>query len=89
MKILANDGISQSGIDNLEKNGFEVLTTNVAQEQLIDFINNNKIDALLVRVLQRQEKNLLIRVLAKINWKEALGWIISMLIMQNLRNSCC
>ena len=28
MKILANDGISQSGIDNLEKNGFEVLTTN-------------------------------------------------------------
>ena len=49
MKILANDGISQSGIDNLEKNGFEVLTTNVAQGQLIDFINNNKIDALLVR----------------------------------------
>ena len=43
MKILANDGISQSGIDNLEKNGFEVLTTNVAQELLIDFANNNKL----------------------------------------------
>ena len=59
MKILANDGISQSGIDNLEKNGFEVLTTNVAQEQLIDFINNNKIDALLVRSATTARKELI------------------------------
>ena len=35
MKILANDGISQSGIDDLTAAGFEVLTTTVAQEQLI------------------------------------------------------
>ena len=49
MKILANDGISQSGIDALTKEGFEVLTTTVAQEQLVDYINDNEIVALLVR----------------------------------------
>ena len=49
MKILANDGISQSGIDALTKEGFEVLTTTVAQEQLVDYINENEIVALLVR----------------------------------------
>ena len=43
MKILANDGISKSGIDNLTENGFEIITTNVAQEQLINFINENKL----------------------------------------------
>ena len=42
MKILANDGISQSGIDMLTEAGFEVITTNVAQEQLVNFINENK-----------------------------------------------
>ncbi len=49
MKILANDGISQSGITALEKEGFEVLTTTVAQEQLVNFINENEIVGLLVR----------------------------------------
>ena len=49
MKILANDGISQSGITILEKNGFEVITTTVAQNQLENFINENSIDAILVR----------------------------------------
>ncbi len=49
MKILANDGISQSGIAALEKEGFEVLTTTVAQEQLISYINEHKITGLLVR----------------------------------------
>ncbi len=49
MKILANDGLSQSGIYALEKDGFEVLTTTVAQEQLINFINENEIIGLLVR----------------------------------------
>ena len=42
MKILANDGISKSGIDNLTENGFEIITTNVAQEQLVNFINENQ-----------------------------------------------
>ncbi|NVJ87857.1 MAG: D-2-hydroxyacid dehydrogenase [Flavobacteriaceae bacterium] len=49
MKILANDGISQSGIDALEKNGFKVITTKVAQNQLENFINENSVDAILVR----------------------------------------
>jgi D-3-phosphoglycerate dehydrogenase len=49
MRILANDGVSKSGIDALEYAGFEVLTTTVAQEQLVSFINENKITGLLVR----------------------------------------
>ena len=49
MKVLANDGISQSGIEALEAAGFEVSTTTVAQEQLENYINDKKIDVLLVR----------------------------------------
>lgn len=49
MKILANDGISQSGIDTLENKGFEVINTKVAQNQLENYINEHSIDALLVR----------------------------------------
>jgi D-3-phosphoglycerate dehydrogenase len=49
MKILANDGISQSGIDALEKGGFEIITTKVAQNQLEKYINDHNIDAILVR----------------------------------------
>ncbi len=49
MKVLANDGVSQSGIDALEAAGFEVLTTTVAQEQLVNYINENKVDVILVR----------------------------------------
>ena len=49
MKILANDGISNAGIEALEAAGFSVETTNVAQEQLIAYINDNDITVLLVR----------------------------------------
>ena len=49
MKVLANDGIAQSGIDALEKGGFEVITTKVAQNQLEHYINKHHIDAVLVR----------------------------------------
>ncbi len=49
MKILANDGISQNGIDALQQGGFEVITTKVAQVQLEKFINEHQIDAILVR----------------------------------------
>ena len=48
MKILANDGISKSGKDALEKGGFEVIDVNVAQNQLENYINENNIDAILV-----------------------------------------
>lgn len=59
MKILANDGVSQTGITALEKAGFEVLTTTVAQEQLIDFINTNEIVGLLVRSATKVRKDLI------------------------------
>ncbi len=59
MKILANDGISQSGIATLEKGGFEVLTTTVAQEQLIDYINENGITGLLVRSATKVRKDII------------------------------
>ncbi|MFB1039586.1 MAG: NAD(P)-dependent oxidoreductase [Polaribacter sp.] len=49
MKILANDGISQSGIDALGKGGFEVITTKVAQNQLENYINEHTIDVILVK----------------------------------------
>ena len=49
MKILANDGLEQSGIDALEAKGFEVITNKVAQEQLVDFINEQQVKVLLVR----------------------------------------
>ena len=49
MKVLANDGISKSGIDALEKGGFEVITIKVAQNQLENYINEHNIDAILVR----------------------------------------
>jgi D-3-phosphoglycerate dehydrogenase len=59
MKILANDGISQSGIDLLTEASFEVITTNVAQEQLINYINENKITVLLVRSATTARKELI------------------------------
>ena len=49
MKVLANDGISTNGIQLLEQNGFEVITTKVAQEQVAAYINKNEITVLLVR----------------------------------------
>lgn len=49
MKVLANDGISKSGIKALEKAGFEVITTKVAQEQVANYINTNAISVILVR----------------------------------------
>ena len=59
MRILANDGISISGIEKLESNGFEVLTKSIAQDDLISYINNSKIEALLVRSTTKVRKNLI------------------------------
>ncbi|MBP1840852.1 D-2-hydroxyacid dehydrogenase [Formosa algae] len=59
MKVLANDGISKSGIDALEKDGFEVITTTVAQEQLINYINENQVVVLLVRSATTVRKDLI------------------------------
>ncbi|WP_250435871.1 D-2-hydroxyacid dehydrogenase [Hanstruepera flava] len=59
MKVLANDGISKSGIEALEAGGFEVLTTTVAQEQLANYINDNQIAVLLVRSATKVRKDLI------------------------------
>lgn len=59
MKVLANDGISASGIEALEAAGFEVLTTTVAQEQLVNYINTNQIDVILVRSATTVRKDLI------------------------------
>lgn len=59
MKILANDGISKSGITALTENGFEVLTVHVAQAQLVDFINENQVVGLLVRSATTVRKDLI------------------------------
>lgn len=59
MKVLANDGISQSGIDALKAGGYEVITTTVAQEQLIDYINKNDISVLLVRSATKVRQDLI------------------------------
>ncbi|MCL4113022.1 UNVERIFIED_CONTAM: hypothetical protein GTU68_064152 [Idotea baltica] len=43
----------------MQKEGFEVLTTNVAQEQLVNFINENEIVGLLVRSATTVRKDLI------------------------------
>ena len=59
MKILANDGISESGKNKLEEYGFEVDLTKVAQEQLVDYINANSITSLLVRSATQVRKDII------------------------------
>lgn len=59
MKVLANDGISQSGIDALNAAGIEVITTTVAQEQLCNYINEHNIDVLLVRSATTVRKDII------------------------------
>jgi D-3-phosphoglycerate dehydrogenase len=59
MKVLANDGISESGIKKLEEYGFNVDLTSVAQEQLVDYINTNSINSLLVRSATQVRKDII------------------------------
>ncbi len=59
IKILANDGISETGKVALEREGFEVITTKVAQNQLLDYINKHNIDALIVRSATQVRKDII------------------------------
>ena len=59
IKILANDGISETGKVTLEREGFEVITTKVAQNQLVDYINKHNIDALIVRSATQVRKDII------------------------------
>ena len=59
MIVLANDGISKSGVEKLESNGFKVLKESIPQDDLISYINSSKINALLVRSATKVRKNLI------------------------------
>ena len=59
MKVLANDGLDQSGIDGLQKAGFEVITAKVPQEELINYINENQVRTLLVRSATKVRKDII------------------------------
>lgn len=73
MKVLANDGISAVGKAALEKDGFEVLTTFVAQDQLGNFINNNQIEVLIVRSATQIRKDLIDQTNLKIIGRAGVG----------------
>jgi len=59
IKILANDGISQAGIDALMSKGFTIITEHVAQTDLIKNINKEKYEVLLVRSATTVRKDLI------------------------------
>ncbi len=59
MKVLANDGIATSGVDALKKAGFEVILETIEQDKLIDYINENKIDVILVRSATKVRKDII------------------------------
>lgn len=59
MKVLANDGISKAGIKVLEKAGFEVITTKVAQEQVASFINTHDVKVILVRSATKVKQDII------------------------------
>ncbi len=59
MKVLANDGISKSGIIALEKGGFEVITTKVAQEQVANYVNEHNVSVVLVRSATKVRKDII------------------------------
>lgn len=57
--VLANDGISAAGKNQLEAAGFEVRTETVPQEELIDYINKENVAVLLVRSATKVRKDLM------------------------------
>ncbi|MBL4861728.1 MAG: D-2-hydroxyacid dehydrogenase [Crocinitomicaceae bacterium] len=59
MKVLANDGVSNAGIEVLENAGYTVLTDKVEQENLIDTINKDNIEILLVRSATTVRRNMI------------------------------
>ena len=59
MKILANDGISKSGVILLENAGFNVSTEKIEQENLIDTINEENIEVILVRSATKVRKDII------------------------------
>jgi len=59
MTVLANDGIAKSGVTALENAGYKVDLTTVAQDQLVNYINNNNVNVLLVRSATKVRKDII------------------------------
>lgn len=59
MNILANDGISPSGLEALKEAGHTVYTDFIEASELEDFINSNSIDGILVRSATKVRKDLM------------------------------
>lgn len=59
MKVLANDGISKAGERALKDAGIEILDNRVAQDHVINFINDNNVDVLLVRSATKVKQDLI------------------------------
>ncbi|MDQ1803261.1 D-2-hydroxyacid dehydrogenase [Chryseobacterium sp. PTM-20240506] len=59
MKVLANDGISKAGELALKEAGIEILNNRVAQDHVINFINENNVDVLLVRSATKVKQDLI------------------------------
>ncbi|MDR4954469.1 D-2-hydroxyacid dehydrogenase [Chryseobacterium sp. ES2] len=59
MKVLANDGISKAGEKALKEAGIEILDNRVAQDHVINFINDNNVDVLLVRSATKVRQDLI------------------------------
>ncbi|PWN71174.1 3-phosphoglycerate dehydrogenase [Chryseobacterium phosphatilyticum] len=59
MKVLANDGISKSGEQALKEAGINILDNRVAQDHVINFINDNNVDVLLVRSATKVRQDLI------------------------------
>ena len=59
MNILANDGISSSGLEALKEAGHTVYTEFIEASELEAFINSNSIDGILVRSATKVRKDLM------------------------------
>ena len=59
MRIHANDGISDEAKSLLKEQDFTITTDHVPQEKLVDYINKEKVDALLVRSATKVRKELI------------------------------
>ena len=59
MNILANDGLSNSGINALKDAGFNVIKDKVEQANLIEYINANSVEVILVRSATQVRKDII------------------------------
>ncbi len=59
MRVHANDGINKDAATRLQEEGFTITTTNVPQDQLATYVNQEGLDVLLVRSATKVRKDLI------------------------------